>query len=295
MILNCLPMKNSKPKRIRLFRKKNGILAELKKLDDKQNNWIDLADRIYAFLSVQRNLKTITLEDRRYILSSTGSKIILKDGKLDIEGKKVFRVIESTAKKEPLKNKGSNRRKSAWTKQKPVVMAKILTGSPDWIRTSDLTVNSRLLYRWATEEHTVPVVFSIFFFPFDAKEHSKQRKTPKDFPKYLFPHASIFLSKIWDIKKCYLFSRINIFLPRFDFPSVQHCLKRISAFPKFFRHRKRFSGNSNFPACVFQKRHTIIFWMLPLLALSRKKSRHERINFFPALVKDLSPKEAVKK
>ena len=26
-------------------------------------------------------------------------------------------------------------------------------GSPDWIRTSDQTVNSRLLYRWATEEY----------------------------------------------------------------------------------------------------------------------------------------------
>lgn len=26
-------------------------------------------------------------------------------------------------------------------------------GSPDWIRTSDQTINSRLLYRWATEEY----------------------------------------------------------------------------------------------------------------------------------------------
>ena len=33
------------------------------------------------------------------------------------------------------------------------ICKRIYNGSPNWIRTSDLPVNSRLLYRWATEEY----------------------------------------------------------------------------------------------------------------------------------------------
>jgi site-specific DNA recombinase len=83
-----------------IIQEKNNILAELKELDNKQNSWIDLADRIYAFsLYAKEKFENGTLEEKRYILSCTGSKIILKDGKLDIEGKKVFRVIEKYRKK----------------------------------------------------------------------------------------------------------------------------------------------------------------------------------------------------
>ncbi len=43
-------------------------------------------------------------------------------------------------------------------------------GSPNWIRTNDQTINSRLLYRWATGEYFIPklylgilYIFFIFF------------------------------------------------------------------------------------------------------------------------------------
>lgn len=82
-----------------IIQEKNGILAELKKLDDKQNSWADLEERIYAFsLYAKEKFENGTLEDRRYVLSCTGSKIILKDGKLDIDEKRVFRVIEKYRK-----------------------------------------------------------------------------------------------------------------------------------------------------------------------------------------------------
>lgn len=114
-----------------IIQEKNGILAELKKLDDKQNNWIDLADRIYAFsLCAKEKFENGTLEDRRYILSSTGSKIILKDGKLDIEGKKVFRVIEKYRKEGAFEKQGFEPSEKCMDKtKKPVVMAK----NPNWL------------------------------------------------------------------------------------------------------------------------------------------------------------------
>jgi hypothetical protein len=37
-----------------------------------------------------------------------------------------------------------------------------LNGSPDWIRTSDQTINSRLLYRWATEEYYISI-FIVYY------------------------------------------------------------------------------------------------------------------------------------
>ena len=74
----------------------------------------------------------------------------------------------------------------------------LLYGSPNWIRTSDQTINSRLLYRWATGEykityllHMVHTVYRIHFavlqlyyiyvYMFSKNILFQERKKPSDF------------------------------------------------------------------------------------------------------------------
>ena len=61
----------------------------------KQHKWIDLTAKTFEFCSVaKKKFETGTIWDKRRILRCVGSNLFLKDGKLTIEPKKVFKLIE---------------------------------------------------------------------------------------------------------------------------------------------------------------------------------------------------------
>lgn len=81
-----------------IISEKNEAISALQDLDKRQNDWIDLADKTFSFCRVAKEkFENGTDKEKRLILSCIGSKIILKDGKLTIEAKKIFQTIQKAS------------------------------------------------------------------------------------------------------------------------------------------------------------------------------------------------------
>jgi len=77
----------------------NSIQNKLKDLDDRQNNWLDLAYKAFDFCKrIKERFATGTLNDKKLILSCLGAAIILKDRQISIQPKGVFSVIQKGVK-----------------------------------------------------------------------------------------------------------------------------------------------------------------------------------------------------
>jgi site-specific DNA recombinase len=80
---------------------RNEAQIQLKKLDDRQDEWIDLTKKTFDFCQVAKEkFEKGTDREKRNILICIGSKLVLKDGKLDIKAKKVFQVLKKSVREE---------------------------------------------------------------------------------------------------------------------------------------------------------------------------------------------------
>lgn len=81
---------------------KNSIIAEkqeverqLKHLSERQNDWVDMAYKLLSFCQKAKvKFETGTDQEKRLILACIGSKLVLTNGKLNIEAKNPFLVVE---------------------------------------------------------------------------------------------------------------------------------------------------------------------------------------------------------
>lgn len=71
------------------------IQRKLKEIDHRQDEWIDNAKGVLSFCQrAQQKFAEGSKEEKRIILACIGSKLILKDGKLTIEAKKIFQAVQ---------------------------------------------------------------------------------------------------------------------------------------------------------------------------------------------------------
>ena len=90
-----------------VVKQKKALQKSLERLDTRQSEWIDMTERTFRFCQVAgEKFENGTLKEKRSILGCIGSKIILKDGELSIEAKKVFKALEEP----PSKKSDENRR-----------------------------------------------------------------------------------------------------------------------------------------------------------------------------------------
>lgn len=84
-----------------IVKQKKSLQKSFEGLDDRQTQWVDIAEKTFHFCQIAgEKFENGSLQEKRVILGCIGSKIILKDGKLSIRPKKVFRVISEPPQSE---------------------------------------------------------------------------------------------------------------------------------------------------------------------------------------------------
>lgn len=79
-----------------LLKEKSSIQGELKNLDERINEWIDLTEKTFKFATYGKYwFAEGTYEDKSAILRAIGSNFILKDQKLSIQLQKQYGIIQN--------------------------------------------------------------------------------------------------------------------------------------------------------------------------------------------------------
>ncbi len=79
-----------------LLKEKSGIQRELKNLDERINEWIDLTEKTFKFATYSKYwFSEGTYEDKSAILRALGSNFVLKDQKLSIQLQKQYELIQN--------------------------------------------------------------------------------------------------------------------------------------------------------------------------------------------------------
>lgn len=79
-----------------LLKEKSGIQRELKNLDERINEWIDLTEKTFKFATYGKYwFSEGTYEDKSAILRALGSNFVLKDQKLSIQLQKQYELIQN--------------------------------------------------------------------------------------------------------------------------------------------------------------------------------------------------------
>ena len=74
---------------------KKNIINQLEKVNERQNNWIETAEKACNFIrSIKQKFNEGSNDDKRLILSTLGSNFILKDEILSLEAKGIFKYLE---------------------------------------------------------------------------------------------------------------------------------------------------------------------------------------------------------
>ena len=83
-----------------LLKEKKGILNELKNLDERVNDWIDLTERTFKFATFAPFwFATGDYETKAGVLRALGSDFILKDRKLQVSLQKQYEIIQNGLEK----------------------------------------------------------------------------------------------------------------------------------------------------------------------------------------------------
>jgi len=89
-----------KDQKANLVREKASIQNELRKLDERLNEWVDLTEKTFKFATYAKaEFATGGYEVKTRILHALGSDFIYKDGKLAITLKKQYQIIENGNKR----------------------------------------------------------------------------------------------------------------------------------------------------------------------------------------------------
>jgi len=115
-----------KDQKAALLKEKMNIQQELKKLDERINDWMDLTEQTFKFATYAKaNFANGDYETKTRILHALGSNFILKDGKLGIELKKQYHLIENGIKAIEAKSAGLELEKFSIEKAKTGVYAPV--------------------------------------------------------------------------------------------------------------------------------------------------------------------------
>ncbi len=77
-----------------IIQEKEILIEKLKELDTRQNHYIDVASKVFDFCRVAKEkFEKGTFQEKKLILECLGSNLELKDGKVCLELRKVFRTI----------------------------------------------------------------------------------------------------------------------------------------------------------------------------------------------------------
>jgi site-specific DNA recombinase len=84
-----------KARQLLINREKEGIAERINGFEHRITQWVELTEKTLSFATLApQKFATGTLEERRQILATLGANLTLRDGKLSIQPKKPFRLIQ---------------------------------------------------------------------------------------------------------------------------------------------------------------------------------------------------------
>ena len=89
-----------KRKKNELMSEKNSLMEKFKRQDERQDCWIDMAEKAVGFLSsLKSRFNNGDWEIKKNILNVLGSKFVLKDGKVEITAKGIYKPLQEGIKR----------------------------------------------------------------------------------------------------------------------------------------------------------------------------------------------------
>lgn len=83
---NMLTDQEFKDEKMRLMREKESVLEAIEKASDRQNDWVNSAEKAVNFLrNIHERFNEGSIEEKKIILSTTGSNLMIKDKILSIQ------------------------------------------------------------------------------------------------------------------------------------------------------------------------------------------------------------------
>lgn len=90
-----------------IVKEKETLLEKMKELNTKQNDFIDIASKVFDFCRIAKEkFENGTFQDKKLILSCIGSNLVLKDREVRLELRKVFSEISEHSGKNNRKHGG---------------------------------------------------------------------------------------------------------------------------------------------------------------------------------------------